>query len=277
VLRDELAEYGVVAGPLVDESNHRVASVFWAFLQSSGIVWDGSAYVTEPLFAEPFAATGLPLTEAYWTTTQLLGEPQDVLIQCFERRCLTFTPSNPKDWQVEFNNAGSHYFGWRYVDPEDGDSVDDPESPLPVATFATSTGEIHSMALEVAANAATRSCGLMHRDSLPPDTGMLFVWEQDVASGFWNCNTFVPLTLAWIDADGIILGFSEMEAQARGQPQNVQTYPPPGPFRYVIEANQGWFAEHGIAVGDIAELTAALEHGDTRGDTLCQQLGLACN
>jgi uncharacterized membrane protein (UPF0127 family) len=274
--REELASFDVRAGPLIEESNHRVASVFWDFLESSNVVWDGSAFVEEPLFAVPLQATGFPLTEAYWTVVDLEGDERQVLAQCFERRCLTYTPSNPVGWHVEFNNAGEHHLAWRYAD-ETSDEEPEAETELPAATIFSADGKTHVLTLEVAANPATRSCGLMHRDSLPDDTGMLFVWEQDNSGGFWNCNTFVPLTLAWLDGDGIILGFSQMEAQTRGQPQEVQTSPPPGPYRFVIEANQGWFGEQGIAEGDSVDLSEALARGDTGSDTLCQQLGFACN
>jgi hypothetical protein len=57
---------------------------------------------------------GFPVTEAYWTTAAVGGEDRDVLIQCFERRCLTYTPENPDGWQVEMGNVGQHYYQWRY-------------------------------------------------------------------------------------------------------------------------------------------------------------------
>ena len=58
--------------------------------------------------------TGLPITEAYWVKILLEGQPEDALLQCFERRCLTWTPSNPAGWQVEAGNVGLHYYLWRY-------------------------------------------------------------------------------------------------------------------------------------------------------------------
>ena len=42
------------------------------------------------------------------------GVERDVLLQCFERRCLTYTPSNPDGWKVEMGNVGRHYYAWRY-------------------------------------------------------------------------------------------------------------------------------------------------------------------
>jgi hypothetical protein len=66
------------------------------------------------LFANPYYATGYPLTEAYWVAVRVAGVQRDVLTQCFERRCLTWTPSNPAGWQVEAGNVGQHYYAWRY-------------------------------------------------------------------------------------------------------------------------------------------------------------------
>jgi len=57
---------------------------------------------------------GLPISEAYWIKVKLAGQDRDVLVQMFERRAITFTPSNPPDWQVEMGNIGRHYFSWRY-------------------------------------------------------------------------------------------------------------------------------------------------------------------
>ncbi len=98
----------------VPEIDHTIASVFWAFMNSQGPVWENGQLVTEHLFENPFYATGYPITEAYWTTVRVARTPRDVLVQCFERRCLTFTPGNPEGWQVEAGNVGLHYYLWRY-------------------------------------------------------------------------------------------------------------------------------------------------------------------
>ena len=108
------AQHRVTAGPLVTETNHRVASVFWEFMLSDGLVYDGADKTIAPLFIDPFYATGFPVTEAYWTTVEVGGIAQSVLVQAFERRVLTFTPRNTPEWQVEAGNVGRHYFIWRY-------------------------------------------------------------------------------------------------------------------------------------------------------------------
>ncbi|HMM43828.1 MAG TPA: hypothetical protein PKA95_18185 [Thermomicrobiales bacterium] len=113
-----LAKHGVTAVYHVQVwgIDHQVASVFWQFMNSSGLVFDGSRTLQGKLFQDPFYATGYPITEAYWATVKVAGVDRDVLMQCFERRCLTYTPDNAAGWQVEAGNIGQHYYRWRYAD-----------------------------------------------------------------------------------------------------------------------------------------------------------------
>jgi hypothetical protein len=116
---------GVTAAYYVADTDHTIAEPFWEFMNSQGMVFieddededvmmgDGE-YVTDELFENPFYATGFPLTEAYWSTVMVDGGDRDVLWQCFERRCLTYTPVNEPTWQVEMGNVGQHYYRWRH-------------------------------------------------------------------------------------------------------------------------------------------------------------------
>ena len=110
------AEYGITAGHRVTVPgiDHTVASVFWDFMNSSGTVFEDGNYFEADLFVNPFYATGYPITEAYWATVSVGGTERDVLWQCFERRCLTYTPGNPEGFLVEAGNVGQHYYNWRY-------------------------------------------------------------------------------------------------------------------------------------------------------------------
>ena len=112
------AQYGVTALDVGVPTNHTVASVFWQWMTQDGVVYHGreGAYVTERMFPNPFYATGYPTTEAYWTRARVAGVETDVLVQCFERRCMTYTPSNPEGWRVEMGNIGRHYAHWRYTE-----------------------------------------------------------------------------------------------------------------------------------------------------------------
>jgi len=111
-----LGDEGVTAVDVGAPTNHTVASVFWEFMNSNGTVYQNGNYVDAMLFDNPFYATGYPLTEAYWTNVLVGGVQKQVLVQVFERRVLTYTPSNPDGWKVEAGNVGQHYYQWRYVD-----------------------------------------------------------------------------------------------------------------------------------------------------------------
>lgn len=106
------ASYGVSYGSPIAETGHGVASVFNAFLNQQGPMYLDGQFVTGPLFNPPFAVTGYPITEPYWVTVPVGGVQQNVLVQCFERRCLTYTPANPVGWKVEMGNIGQHYLEW---------------------------------------------------------------------------------------------------------------------------------------------------------------------
>ncbi len=111
-----LASKGVTAAHrvTVTDIDHTVASVFWEFMNSTGTVYEDGQYVEDYLFVNPFYATGYPISEAYWANVKVANTQKDVLIQCFERRCLTYTPGNAAGWMVEAGNVGQHYFRWRY-------------------------------------------------------------------------------------------------------------------------------------------------------------------
>lgn len=105
-----------------------------------------------------------------------------------------------------------------------------------------------SLFVEVADTRTERQTGLMNRACLGDNSGMLFVYPQDVENTFWMKETLIPLSIAWVKADGTVLGVDDMA------PQTEDLHAPPAPYRYAIEANQGWFTQHGIAAGDQATL-----------------------
>lgn len=124
------ADYAVTAGYLEPATNHRVANVFWDYLNSTGLIYNDAGELVEAQLFEPwFYATGLPITEAYWTRVNVAGVERDVLIQCFERRCLTYTPANAENWQVEMGNVGMHYWRWRYESEQTEPPESEPAEP----------------------------------------------------------------------------------------------------------------------------------------------------
>jgi len=105
----------------------------------------------------------------------------------------------------------------------------------------------HKITAEVAATPERRSTGLMHRFSLQPDHGMVFVFDYPEPQGFWMKNTFIPLSIAFIAADGRIINIDEM------QPHDESIHPSRGPALYAIEMRKGWFTERGIRSGDVVK------------------------
>lgn len=107
----------------------------------------------------------------------------------------------------------------------------------------------HQVKAEVARSAAEQSRGLMYRRTLGTNAGMIFVYDESRTLSFWMKNTFVPLSIAFLDGDGVIVDIQDMH------PQSETSHPSKAPARYALEVNQGWFAERGIEVGDKAEFT----------------------
>ena len=105
----------------------------------------------------------------------------------------------------------------------------------------------HRLVAEIAATVETRTVGLMHRFSLKPDHGMVFVFNAPQPLTFWMKNTFVPLSIAYIGGDGKILNIDDMA------PQTETGHSSQGLALYALEMKKGWFAERGIGAGSRVE------------------------
>jgi uncharacterized membrane protein (UPF0127 family) len=102
---------------------------------------------------------------------------------------------------------------------------------------------MHVIRAEVADSNASRAQGLMRRTSLPPNGGMLFVFDEDAIHCMWMKNTLIPLSVAFIDERGAIVNIADM------QPHSEQSHCAARPARYALEMTQGWFAQRGIRAG----------------------------
>ena len=135
VVESDPAKAGIEAGRLVvfdDALQHNIPRVFWDFLNSQGLIYRDGSLVTAQIF-DPLFVVGHPIGEAYWVKAKVAGQVVDVLMQPFERRTLTYTPSNPPGWQVEMGNIGRHYYAWRYGTDEMS------QPPAQVPSFGWST------------------------------------------------------------------------------------------------------------------------------------------
>ncbi len=96
---------------------------------------------------------------------------------------------------------------------------------------------------QVAATLDTRQTGLMYRTHMPVQEGMLFAFERAGVQCFWMRNTLLPLTAAFVDDDGTIVNLADMK------PMTEDSHCSAKPVRFVLEMNQGWFAQRGIKAG----------------------------
>ncbi|MCG5516835.1 MULTISPECIES: DUF192 domain-containing protein [unclassified Ectothiorhodospira] len=102
----------------------------------------------------------------------------------------------------------------------------------------------HTLMVEMATDPASRRQGLMFREHLPDDQGMLFVWPQDAHYSMWMKNTLIPLDVAFISADHRITDIMTM------QPETTDAHTASEPVRFALEVNAGWFERHGIEPKD---------------------------
>lgn len=115
--------------------------------------------------------------------------------------------------------------------------------PQPALPTTQLSAGIHIIRAEVANTDASRQSGLMFRQELPGNDGMLFVFEQPDVQCFWMRNTLLPLSIAFIADDGTIVNIDDMA------PQTEDPHCAKKPVRYALEMAQGWFERHGITAG----------------------------
>ena len=125
----------------------------------------------------------------------------------------------------------------------------------PVSDLATVRMQIgkDTFTLEVADTEPVRQYGLMHRDSMPSDHGMLFVFPDERRLGFWMKNTRIPLDIIYVDASGKVVSIHQMK------PYDLRTTKSDGPAKYAIEMNEGRAAATGIKPGDQVQIPKDIE------------------
>lgn len=114
----------------------------------------------------------------------------------------------------------------------------------------------HRLVVEVAATPQSRACGLSRRFALDENHGMLFVYAQADLRSFWMKDTWIPLSIAFLDDTGVIINMETMSPD-----QTEMRYRSNLPAVYVLEVNQGWFQSHGIKPGDRVEMRQPVLHG----------------
>jgi len=108
----------------------------------------------------------------------------------------------------------------------------------------------HKLTVEVASDPQQLERGLMYRRMLPENRGMLFVFDAPQILRFWMKNTYLPLSIAFIDADGVIINIADMK------PKTISVHSSSKPAKFALEVNQGWFRRNhvgpGLRIGNLA-------------------------
>jgi uncharacterized membrane protein (UPF0127 family) len=115
-----------------------------------------------------------------------------------------------------------------------------PQPPLPTIKL---TAGFHVITAETATTGLSRNVGMMFRERIAPNGGMLFVFEDKSLHCFWMRNTPLPLSIAFLEDDGTIVQISDMA------PRSDASHCPPRAIRFALEMEQGWFAKRGIVAG----------------------------
>ena len=115
--------------------------------------------------------------------------------------------------------------------------------------------------VEIADTDELRSQGLMYRQKMADDKGMLFIFSKEKTLSFWMKNTFIPLSIGFFDKDRKLIEVQKMRPMRPMRPmksmrsmnsiikKNIPLYQSRKPAQYAIEVNQGWFRKHKIAIG----------------------------
>ena len=115
--------------------------------------------------------------------------------------------------------------------------------PAQTVTFATPNGDV-VVEVEVVATAAKITKGLMYREYLAPESGMLFLMGGEAVHEFYMRNTLIPLDMIFITRDFLVAGVVENAAPRTETHRSVGT-----PSLYVLEVNGGWAATHHVTAG----------------------------
>ncbi len=115
------------------------------------------------------------------------------------------------------------------------------------------------VSLEVADTEAVRERGLMFRERLAPDQGMIFVFPEPGEYPFWMKNTLIPLDMLWLDARSRIVAMAQSVPPCKADP--CPGYPPNAIASYVIEVVSGFASQHRLKVGDTVKLEGVPARG----------------
>jgi uncharacterized membrane protein (UPF0127 family) len=124
-------------------------------------------------------------------------------------------------------------------------------APQSLPTITMTVGN-RQMNLETATESGTREIGLMYRDSMPADHGMIFAFPDEEPRSFWMKNTRMPLDIIFLDGSGKVVSIRSMKAL------DLTAIDSGGPAKYAIEVDPGVPGDAGVKVGDVMQIPSNL-------------------
>lgn len=135
-----------------------------------------------------------------------------------------------------------------------GSNTPAPPPPQPASAPRIVFPDGHVVKLELALDDATRAQGMMYRDHMAEDQGMLFLFSTTGEYPFWMKNTLIPLDMIWIDQDKRVVHIEHNVQPCKADP--CPSYPPGAMSRYVLEVAGGVAARHRLANGQVLRFEA---------------------
>ncbi|GHA65653.1 hypothetical protein GCM10009007_02860 [Formosimonas limnophila] len=121
--------------------------------------------------------------------------------------------------------------------------------PTTTATAQSTTlklaplNQLANAQLEIALTSEQKQTGLMNRPTMAANAGMVFLFDPPSPACFWMKNTLIPLSIGFIDAQGVLVQIEDM------QPQSFDKHCAKTPIKYAVEMNQGWFKKNNVTIG----------------------------
>lgn len=106
------------------------------------------------------------------------------------------------------------------------------------------------LSAEMAKNPEQQQKGLMYRKQMPPDHGMLFIFDNEEVRNFWMKNTFIPLSIGFFNNKKELIDIQDMTPVVSEMQTDIPSYQSTGPAKYALEVNLGWFKKNKVRLGN---------------------------
>ncbi len=179
-------------------TGHNIPDVFWSFMNQRGVVYEDGQFKDGLAFNWVYAM-GYPLTEPYWMQININGAPTNIMVQAFQRRLLTYNPTNAPPWRVEMGNVGVQYYQWRYG-----------QTPPPLPGQNPSRGTVTTLNIrrvDLPGTFANRQYSVIHTPLYTTAINQAewnAIWQRHTA----ELDAFIPAPKVNVDTEFVVAVFA---------------------------------------------------------------------